>query len=61
MPLLTLIIYLAMIGLVVWVVTTYIPMPPAIKNLIIVVVVVVVVLYVLGLMFPGINTIHVGR
>jgi hypothetical protein len=49
MPILTLIIYLALIGLAVWLVTTYIPMPDSIKRLIVVVVVVLVVLWLLEL------------
>ena len=41
---------LAVIGVVVWLVTTYVPMPAQIKTLIIVVVVVLLVLWVIQLM-----------
>ena len=50
MPLLTLVVYLALIGLVVWAVTTYIPMPAPIKTLIVVLVVVVIVLWIISLL-----------
>lgn len=43
----TLIVTLAVVGLLVWLITTYIPMPPAFKTTIIVVSVICVVLYVL--------------
>lgn len=41
----SLILVLALVGLIVWLVTTYIPMPQAIKNMIIIIVVVLMVLY----------------
>jgi hypothetical protein len=49
MPILTLVIYLAIIGLIVWLVTTYIPMPAQIKTLIIVVTIVLIVLWIVQL------------
>lgn len=47
MSLLSLVIVLAMIGLIVWAVTAMIPMPAGIKNVIIVVAVVCAVVYAL--------------
>lgn len=49
MPIITLILWMALIGLLTWAVTTYIPMPPQIKTLIIVVVIVVVILWIINL------------
>lgn len=48
MPLLTLLLVLIVIGVVLWAVTTYIPMAPAIKNLIVIVGVIVAVIYCLN-------------
>jgi hypothetical protein len=47
MGLLELIILIALLGLVVWAVTNFIPMPPQFRTMIIVIAVVVVVLFVL--------------
>ncbi len=49
MPILTLVLYLALIGLVVWLITTYIPMPAQIKTLIVVLVVVLLVIWIIQL------------
>lgn len=49
MPILTLVVYLALIGLALWLITNYIPMPPQIKTLIVVVVVVFIVIWLLQL------------
>lgn len=62
MPLVTLIIYLVVIGVLLWLVNNYIPMDSKIKQVINVVVVVVVILWLLrvfGLMGP-LNNIRVG-
>lgn len=53
MPLLTVIIWIAIVGLIVWLVTNYIPMPDAFKKVIIVVAVVVLVLWVVAALLPG--------
>ena len=45
MPIIYIIVWLAIIGLLMWLVTTYIPMPDAIKKLIVVVVVVLVIIW----------------
>jgi hypothetical protein len=47
MPLLTLIITLAVIGAVLWLITTYIPMEPTIRKVLVAVVVIAVVLWLL--------------
>lgn len=49
MPIILFILWLAIIGVVTWAVVTYIPMPDAIKKLIIIVVVVLVVLWLVQL------------
>ena len=63
MPLLTLIIILAVIGLIVWLVTTYIPMSPAFRRIIIVVAIIVVVVFLLQVFgfLDTINTVRIGR
>jgi len=47
MTLLGLLVFLCVVGVVLWVINTYVPMAPAIKNLINVVVVIIAILYVL--------------
>lgn len=61
MPLIQLILILAIVGFLCWLVVTYIPMPPQIRQLIVIAVVVIIVLYLVTLLFPGLNTIRVGR
>lgn len=50
---LTVIISLALLGLLVWAVTKFIPMPPAFQKLITIVAVVVAVVYVLNVLGLG--------
>ena len=45
---LTLILYLALVGFVVWLIVRYIPMPEVIRNVILAVVVVCMILYLLS-------------
>jgi hypothetical protein len=47
MPIITLIVVLVVIGLLLWLVNTYIPLDPKIKNILNVVVVILVVLWLL--------------
>jgi hypothetical protein len=47
MPIITLIVWMAVIGLIAWVVTTYIPMPPPIKSVIVIAAVIICVLILL--------------
>lgn len=59
MGLIELVLLLAIVGFVVWLVVTYIPMPPVFQKAIIVVVVIILVLFVLRLL--GIGDIAIGR
>ena len=62
MPLVTVVIYLIIVGVLLWVVNNYIPMDAKIKqiiNILVVVVVVIWLLQVLGVMGP-LNRIRVG-
>jgi hypothetical protein len=52
MPIIYIIVWLAIIGLLMWLVTTYIPMPDAIKKLIVVVVVVLVIIWLATTLLP---------
>lgn len=61
MDLLSLIIVLIVIGVVLWLVNTYIPMDPKIKTILNVVVVLVVCLWLLDLFLPGGLHIPVGQ
>lgn len=63
MPLLTLIILIAAIGLIVWLVTTYIPMSAGFKKAIVVVAVVcliILILQVLGV-WDAVQSVRVGK
>jgi hypothetical protein len=55
----TLILTLALIGFLVWLIITYIPMPDAFKKVIIVIVVVLLILYILRVL--GISDIPLRR
>jgi hypothetical protein len=62
MPLVTLVMYLVIVGVLLWLVNTYIPMDGKIKqiiNVLVVVVVVVWLLQVFGVMAP-LNRVRVG-
>jgi hypothetical protein len=63
MPLIQLVIVLVVVGVVLWVINSYIPMQSTIKRILNVVVVIVVVLWLLNVFgFIGnISTIRVGR
>lgn len=60
MDLIQLVVVLIVIGVLLWLVNTYIPMDGKIKQIINVVVIIAVVLWILGL-FVGLPHIHVGR
>lgn len=51
--LLYLVLEIALVGFVVWLITTYIPMPAIVKTIIYVIVAIVAVLYVLSLISGG--------
>lgn len=53
MGLIELVLVLAIVGFLVWMVTTYVPMPDPFKKAIIVIVVIVLVLYVLRILGVG--------
>jgi hypothetical protein len=63
MPLLQVVILLIVVGVLLWVVNTYIPMDDKIKRIINVVVIIVVVLWVVSLFLDigSLNTFRVGR
>lgn len=63
MPILTLIIILALIGLGLWAVNQYIPMQPTVKKILNIAVIVAVVLWLLSVfgILPNIANIRVGR
>lgn len=60
MDLISLILVIAILGVIVWAVTTYLPMPPMFKNLIILVAVLVVALWLLG-QLGAVPALRVGR
>jgi len=61
MSLISLCVVLIVIGVLLWLVNTYLPMDPKIKNILNIVVVVAVVLWVLSLFVGPIGDIRVGR
>ncbi len=63
MSLISLVVTLIVVGVLLWLVNTYIPMDGKIKQVLNVVVIIVVVLWVLGLFVDlgSVNTIRVGR
>jgi hypothetical protein len=63
MSLISLVILLIVVGVLLWVVNTYIPMEPTIKKIINVVVIVVVCLWLLTVfgLLPDLNAIQVGN
>lgn len=56
MPVIQLIIILVVIGVLLWLVNTYIPMDPKIKNIVNIVVVIATVLWLISLFVPGVWT-----
>ena len=60
MDLMQLIFVLVGIGVILWLINTFIPMDPKIKNILNIVVVIAVVLWILS-MFVSLPRIHVGR
>ena len=61
MDLISLVIVLIVIGVLLWLVNSYIPMDPKIKNILNIVVVIAVVLWILGLFVGPLPNIHIGR
>ena len=62
MSLISLLVLIAVIGLVAWALRTYVPMPPSFQNLIVVVAIVAVVFIVLNAfgLLDGLWAVHVG-
>ena len=60
MPILTVILILVVIAFVMWLVNKYIPMDPAIKNVLYVLVLIVVLAWLIQLLAPGIANVRVG-
>ncbi|MDR3499863.1 MAG: hypothetical protein P4L72_11635 [Parvibaculum sp.] len=63
MPLIQLVVVLIVVGVLLWLVNTYIPMDQKIKSILNVVVVIVVVLWLLQVfgVLGSMDTIHIGR
>ena len=61
MSLINLVLVLIVIGVLLWLANTYIPMDQKIKQILNVVVVITVVIWILGLFFPSLPDIRVGR
>ena len=63
MGLIQIVIVLAVVGFLLWLVMTYIPMPDPFKKIIMVVVVIFVVLWLLSAfgILDGVSTMHVGH
>jgi hypothetical protein len=63
MPLITLVIVLIVVGVLLWLVNTYIPMDSKIKNILNAVVVIAVVLWLLNVfgLLDSFSNIHVGK
>jgi len=61
MPILSILIVLIVVGVVLWLMNTYIPMAPPIKTIINVVVILLIVVWVLTLLVPGIGNVRVGK
>lgn len=63
MPVINLIIILAVIGVLLWLVNTYIPMDGTIKRILNIVVVIAVVLWLLNVfgILGGLSTTYIGR
>lgn len=60
MDLITLIVVIAVVGVIVWAITTYVPMEPHFKNLIVLVAILAVALWILSLFAP-VPFLRVGR
>lgn len=63
MSLIGLVVVLIVVGVLLWLVNTYIPLDPKIKNIINIVVVIAVVLWLLQVfgLLDSISAVHVGR
>ncbi len=62
MPLISLIVTLAVVGLILWLINNYLPMDGKIKKILNVVVVILVILWLLSVfgLLPGLSSVQVG-
>jgi hypothetical protein len=63
MPLIQIIVVLCVVGVLLWLIETYLPLDPTIKRIIQILVIVVIVLWLLQIfgLLAGINSVRVGR
>jgi hypothetical protein len=61
MDVLTLIVTLVVIGFVLWLLTTYVPMPGAYKQVLVGIVILLVVLWLVRILLGPLPSVHVGR
>lgn len=61
MPLLTLIIVIAVVGVILWLITTYIPMQPTVKRILVAVVIFILVIWLLQVfgILDHLNTVRI--
>jgi len=60
MPLIQVIIVIAIVGFIVWLITSLVPMPPQFKTAIVAVACVIILLWLLSLFMP-LGTLRIGR
>lgn len=60
MDLISLVLVLVVVGVVLWVVNTLLPIDGKIKQIINIVVILVVLFWLIGVFVPGLRTIHIG-
>lgn len=61
MPILTVILMLIIVGVVLWLVNTYIPMAAPVKTVLNVVVVILLIIWLVSLVYPGLWDARIGR
>lgn len=61
MPLLTLIIVIAVVGVILWLITTYLPMQPTVKRILVAVVIFILVIWLLQVfgILDHLNTVRI--
>lgn len=60
MSLISLILVIVVVGLILWLVNSFIPMDPKVKSILNAVVIIVLVLWLISVFIPGISTIRIG-
>jgi hypothetical protein len=61
MPIIQILVVLIVVGFLLWLANTQIPMQPAIRQVLNAVVVILVVLWLLGMFFPALGSLRIGR